>query len=115
MPHLLNRLEITDAQVLKALEIITLRTGDRMAEHGKFAHASKHESVGIIMEEVQEMLEAMRLKDTKPFVDEVVDVIVAGVWTLASVIAGSDVDAPPVEEESLKKVFVPPTATDKNE
>ena len=84
-----------------------------MKEHGKLAHASKHESVGIIMEEVQEMLEAVRLDDAKPFVDEVIDVIVAGVWTLASVVAGSEVDAPPAEEEpTLKKVFVSPTATE---
>lgn len=111
MPHLLNRLEITDEQVLKALEIITLRTGDRMKQHGKLAHASKHESVGIIMEEVQEMLEAVRLDDTKPFIDEVVDVVVSGVWTLASVIAGSEVDAPvEAEEPSPKKIFVPPTS-----
>lgn len=76
-----------DSQAEKALNMVRNGLYDRMQRHGHFSHFSKHESHGIIMEEVHEMEEAVRSKKHDEYWDEVMDVVVSGIWGIASRIA----------------------------
>lgn len=79
-----GRKVITDDMVKATLTDVIGGTYDRFDRHGQFAHFSRHESHGIIVEEVDEMYEAVRSKIDDEYYTEVMDVIVAGIWTLAS-------------------------------
>jgi len=85
IPQFNNRITISEDVLKKVIGKVHGQTQIRFEKHGPEGHASKHESYGIIMEEVDEMTEALRLKNDDPFYDEVMDVIVAGIWYLCTV------------------------------
>lgn len=78
-----GRIEISDAQVAKAMQIVQERLDIRIKRHGQFSHFSKHESHGIIVEECREMEDAIRSKNHQEYWDEVLDVVVACIWGIA--------------------------------
>lgn len=82
-----GRIGISNAQVEKAMQLINNGLQTRLFRHGQYAHFSKHESHGIIVEECREMEDAVRSKNHQEYWDEVMDVIVAGIWGIASRIA----------------------------
>lgn len=79
-----RRIEISEDQLERAFASVVAGTRSRMQRHGQYAHFSRHESHGIIVEETDEMFEAVRSKDREEYYTEVMDVIVAGIWALAS-------------------------------
>lgn len=82
-----GRIEISDEQVAKAMQIVQEGLDIRFKRHGQFSHFSKHESHGIIVEECREMEDAVRSKNHQEYWDEVLDVVVACIWGIASRIA----------------------------
>jgi len=91
-----GRIEISDAQVAKAMQIVQEGLDVRFKRHGQFSHFSKHESHGIIVEECREMEDAVRSKNHQEYWDEVLDVVVACIWGIASRIARDEAQNPTV-------------------
>jgi hypothetical protein len=85
------RTPVSDAQLLKAIEVVTQHVGKRIEKHGRGAFTSKHEALGVFAEEYAELLEAAQ-DDTSltPFIEESVDLAVTGIFSLASAISSMD-------------------------
>jgi len=60
----------------------------KLQAKGTEAFSSSHEIYGIIAEEVSELLEAVKLNDKEELELELKDIIVAGIWGLASLKQG---------------------------
>ncbi len=91
------RREIPNELVLKVLEVVTQSVGSRIDKHGNGAFIGPHEALGVVTEEFQELIEAVRSNVADRVVEEWLDVIVSGVWAVASMASISPVnvtDAP---------------------
>lgn len=71
--------------VRHALARIRAAIARRVEKHGTDAYASRHEALGVLVEEYQEALEAIRA-DGAPerFLAEVIDLAVVAAWWTAS-------------------------------
>lgn len=78
---------MTDQDVLTALELLTHHIGKRLQKHGYGAFASNHEAYGILEEERDELLDALRSNDENNIASEFLDVGVTTVIAIASKIA----------------------------
>jgi hypothetical protein len=95
-----NRLTITNVHVTAVVKDVVDKMLKEFEEHGRESHVSKHEGLGIIMEEVTEMQEAVRHKDDTEFTNEVRDVVIAGLWYLASEeVHKRDINVPEVHKQ----------------
>lgn len=56
----------------------------RCVKHGDGAFHGPHEGFGVIAEEIDELLEAIRSNDRRRVHDEAMDVAVAALWLVAS-------------------------------
>ena len=56
----------------------------RLAQKGRFAYASSHETYGIIAEECAEFLDEVRANDVGNQQKELIDIAVGAIWGLAS-------------------------------
>ena len=93
------RVEFATCQIIGA-ELVE-HVKHRLAKHGHGAHASPHEILGVITEEYQELVEAVRDDDNpQRFVDELFDIGVACIFGVASMNELSD---PANKEDSSEK------------
>jgi hypothetical protein len=74
-------LKDTLASVKNAIDVAIAKRG------GRHAYASKHEALGIITEEYQELINAITLNDDVLVLTELMDVAVAATWALASYVS----------------------------
>lgn len=58
----------------------------RIKEKGDRAFISDHEALGVIAEEYDELLEAVRSNDPEKVMHELRDVIVGALWGIASIL-----------------------------
>ena len=72
-----------------ALGVIRVATKRRLEEKGNGGFASIHEALGVITEEYHELVRAIESDDRKAIHGELVDVVVACVFALASDHAGT--------------------------
>ncbi len=75
---------ITEGQIQKSIEEVILTLNKRLKKKGYGAFAGTHECYGVVVEEVQELAEEMRANDDEKFKEELLDVIVAAIFGLAS-------------------------------
>lgn len=84
-----TRIELTDEQLLGALEAVTVGTARRLDKHGRGALASNHEAQGILKEEWDEFKRAVTANDNQNVAEELIDIAVACVIAVASMVAGA--------------------------
>ena len=80
----MERPQVNDASLLQAIENLTVGMGQRIEEKGRGAFTSNHEMLGIIAEEYHELIEAVRQNDPVDVANELSDIAVACLFSLAS-------------------------------
>ena len=95
LPNGCLRPQITDEEVALALDMMGKLWRSRLEQKGRGATASPHESFGIIAEEVDEMLDALRANDERAFTGEALDIGVACLLAIGSALAHGRESPPP--------------------
>lgn len=85
----LNRPDIKDEHLTVALEALLQAIQKRIDKHGRAMVASDHEGLGVITEEYIELVEAVKDNNRDAIIEELFDVAVSCVITVASVVAGA--------------------------
>lgn len=80
----MERPQVSDEILLKAIEVITVGLGKRLQDKGRGAFSSSHEALGVITEEYDELLDAVRGNDIVDISNETIDIAVACVFSIAS-------------------------------
>ena len=80
------RTELTDEQIEIAFTALRTSLENAMEEKGRGSYVSWHELRGILDEEVEEFHDAVRDEDKRR--EELLDILVASIWGLASNISG---------------------------
>lgn len=81
----MNRKEVSNKAIMYALEEAKSELSRRLGQKGFGGFASTHEMFGKLTEEVNELSEALHANDQKWFVAELKDVVVAALFSLASI------------------------------
>ena len=81
----MNRKEVSTKALTYALDEAKSELGRRLSEKGYGGFASTHEMFGKLIEEVDELSEALHDNDQEQFVAELKDVVVAALFSLASI------------------------------
>lgn len=79
----LNRAEVTDWEIAGGLVDLAQKLQSRLQKKGFGAYASRHEILGIVTEEFQELTEAIRKDDAEGYdhySKECLDIAVAGIF-----------------------------------
>jgi len=76
---------IGDNACRKAIDTVRLKLSSRLLEKGCGAFVSRHEIFGIVAEEYDELLEAVRSKSLECVHDELLDIAVACVFGMACI------------------------------
>lgn len=79
-----SREPVSHTEIQQALDLLNFNLGKRIAKFGNGSHTSKHETLGIIQEEVYELLQATHQNDVQSCMDECLDIAVACIWGYAS-------------------------------
>lgn len=83
----MQNLQVTDADIQAALEDLNAFVLRRLESKGRNPFVSTHEALGVIVEEMDEFLDAVRRNDSCDVHDEIVDVAVGCWFALASMYA----------------------------
>lgn len=83
-----KRPQITSGNVLRASEEILQTTSQRLLEKGAGAWLSRHEALGMIDEEYDELLEAVRDKSLGEVKKELIDIAVGCLFGIACINQG---------------------------
>lgn len=76
---------VGEADLAHAFRVIRAALRRRTVKHGQDAYVSPHHALGVLVEEYDEAVEAIRFDaDPHRFDDELVDVAVTCLWALAS-------------------------------
>ena len=84
------RVQLTDEQLLQAIEAVTHGVARRLTKHGRGAFASNHEAQGVLKEEWDEFKRAVTENDNQNVAEELIDIAVASVIAVASMVAGAE-------------------------
>jgi NTP pyrophosphatase (non-canonical NTP hydrolase) len=80
------RPEASDKALLAAVEALTVNLGRRIEEKGRGVFVSSHETLGAVTEEYQELIDAVRQNDPVEVGEELMDIAVAAVFGVASML-----------------------------
>lgn len=78
------RVIISDDCIKDVTHELIASLSSRIIEKGSYSFTSSHEILGIVAEEYDEFLEAVRTNDKKQLKKELLDLGVAIIWALAS-------------------------------
>lgn len=81
----MNRKEVSAKALQYALDEARSELSRRLIQKGHGGFASIHEMFGVLMEEVNELSEALHDNDQDQFVAELKDIVVAALFSLASI------------------------------
>ena len=81
----MNRKEVSTKALSYALDEARSELSRRLSQKGRGGFASTHEMFGVLTEELIELSEALHANDQKWFVAELKDVLVAALFSLASI------------------------------
>ena len=81
----MNRKKVSAEALEYALKEARSELTRRLIQKGCGGFASTHEIFGVLMEEMDELSEALHANDQKWFVAELKDVVVAALFSLASI------------------------------
>lgn len=107
----INRPQVSDETLLKAIEVVTHHVGLRIEKHGRGAFASPHEGLGVMAEEYHELIDACKENDLQNYAEEMIDLAVGGIFGLASMIQSAPAETPaptPVEDaaEQARRLMI---------
>jgi NTP pyrophosphatase (non-canonical NTP hydrolase) len=80
----MKRKQVKQKNVDDALSFILETLKNARKKHGHGRWASKHETLGILQEEVYELIKAIHENDAKDFKKELADIAITAIWGLAS-------------------------------
>jgi len=80
----MKRPNANSKNVVDVLSLIKISLMSRRAEKGDHIFLSTHECMGIMQEEWDELIEAIHLNDKHKIQSELIDLIVAALWSLVS-------------------------------
>ena len=81
----MSRKEVSTKALTYALDEARSELSKRLSQKGYGGFASTHEMFGVLMEEVNELSEALHDNDQEQFVSELKDIVVAALFSLASI------------------------------
>ena len=81
----MGRKEVSAKALIYALDEAKLELSMRLGQKGFDGFASTHEMFGVLGEEMNELSEALHDNDQKQFVAELKDILVAALFSLASI------------------------------
>ena len=84
------RKEVSDSTINTVTELIKNELYQRINEKGRLQFISTHECYGILKEEEHELLEALQSNDVDMFINEMVDIAVASIFSVASIITDQE-------------------------
>ena len=82
------RIELSDEIIDKAIDTIKDKFKEKLAQKGRHSLCSTHECLGIINEEHDELIEAVRSNRPESFEEEMTDIGVCVILSLASMYGG---------------------------
>lgn len=82
-----SRVEVQDAEIAAAFAILGENLKKRLLKHGKKSFIGNHEALGVIMEEIFELTEAVKGNDDGKVLSELLDVGVGALFGIASMMA----------------------------
>lgn len=90
MPSIKMRPDIFEAEYKAAVKSVAEKLKEKIKEKGDGAFGSRHEILGVLLEEFDEFREAVRLRgNSKDVLDqleaELKDIAVAAIWEIASI------------------------------
>jgi len=81
----MKRKEVSNKALIHALDEAKSELSRRLGQKGFGGFASTHEMFGVLMEEVNELSEALHDNNEEQFVAELKDIVVAALFSLASI------------------------------
>jgi NTP pyrophosphatase (non-canonical NTP hydrolase) len=81
----MRRKKVSEKALQYALDEAKSELNKRLIQKGYGGFASTHEMFGVLMEEVDELSEALHDNDQEQFVAELKDIVVAALFSLASI------------------------------
>lgn len=75
---------VPEARIEEAFEQVRRMLNVRLAEKGHGSYASTHEALGIIVEELRELEDAIHKNDEFGFREELTDIAVGAIFAIAS-------------------------------
>lgn len=85
----MNRPQISELQIQQVVANFEMALRERLQQKGHGAFVSTHEIVGVVAEEYDEMMDALRQNNRPNFRSELLDVAVGCVFGVACVDAGT--------------------------
>jgi NTP pyrophosphatase (non-canonical NTP hydrolase) len=85
VPVAVRRSSIRPASRERLLAELASALERRVSKHGDGAFVGPHEGLGVIVEEYDELLDAVRSNDRRRVRDEAMDVAVGALWLVASI------------------------------
>ena len=82
-----DRVQVTRNHLNAAFDLLNARLDSRIDRHGDMSHASVHESLGVIVEEYNELLVEIHANNVQGSADEGIDLALAAIYMVASLIA----------------------------
>ncbi len=79
----MDRTQLTDEQVMKAVDKTVEKLKFRLKQKGYGTFASKHEILGVITEEYKEFVDAVHSKNYEEMKSEIIDLAVGCIFGLA--------------------------------
>lgn len=83
-----DRLQITDAQIIAAVEAVHKKITERLVQKGYGSIRSSHEGLGLMTEEYKELIDAVQDDDPVAFERESIDIAVQAIFQVACKRAG---------------------------
>jgi hypothetical protein len=83
----LPNMEASQSEIEAAIKLLVEGLNKRIAKHGRHKWRTRSESLGVLVEEYHELVEAKRIngpEGMERFLDEMLDVAVTGVWAQVS-------------------------------
>ena len=87
------RRTVTEEVIERQLENLGKALRSALDTKGPGAFHSSHEAFGVLIEEVDEMKEALRAGDAEGFANEAMDVAIAALFTVASIQSHYEADS----------------------
>ena len=79
-----TRLPVSYEHIVLAQEKVLEGLKKRMVKHGELSFVSTHEALGVLTEEFFEVTEAVKSGDLREFAQEMLDVAVCAIFSIAS-------------------------------
>ena len=79
-----QREKVTDGSRARAIALFNDNLKFRLKQKGTTTFASRHEALGVLTEEFNELVDAVKSNNEIEFEQELIDIMVGAYWVLAS-------------------------------